>query len=174
MNFKMILRYGLFSAGFLIITNLIIFLLLGASSDNYGIGEVLGYSSITLSLVFVYFGIRQYRNDQLDGYINFGQSLKIGLLIALFPALAFGIYNVVYVEVLDPDFMENYYQHQLQLMEASMSSAEFETAKSQMEAEKEMFMNPGIQFFVMFLTVWIIGLIITLVSSLTLIKKQKS
>ncbi len=55
-----------------------------------------------------------------------------------------------------------------------MSSEDFESAKAQMENEKAMFMNPMTQFFVMFLTVWIIGLIITLISSFSLTKKEKS
>ncbi|MEP2772116.1 MAG: DUF4199 domain-containing protein [Fulvivirga sp.] len=174
MNFKIIFRYGLYASAFLVTTGFLMFFTLGTSPDNYKIGEILGYTSITLSLVFIYFGIRQYRNEQLNGYIGFGQATKIGLLIALFPALAFGIYNLLYVEFLDPEFMDNYYQYQLQTMEASMSSQEFTSAKAQMETEKAMFMNPMTQFFVMFLTVWIIGLIITLISSFTLIKKEKS
>lgn len=174
MNFKIISRYGLYSAGFLIATGLLLFFILGPSPDYYEIGEVLGYTSITLSLVFVYFGIRKYRNEHLNGNISFGQAVKTGLLIAIFPALAFGIYNIIYAEILDPDFMENYYQYQLQTMEATMSTQEYEVARDQMEAEKEMFMNPAVQFFAMFLSVWIIGLIITLVSSFTLSKYQKS
>ncbi len=172
MNFKIIYRYGLYSSAFLIATGLLLFFILGPSPEYYDIGEILGYSSITLSLVFIYFGIRQYRNDQLNGFINFGQATKVGLLIALFPALAFGLYNLVYVEFLDPEFMENYYQHQLQSMQNTMSSKEFESAKAQMEAEKDMFMSPITQFFVMFLTVWIIGMIITLISSFSLTKKR--
>ena len=174
MNAKIISRFVLYAAAFLVGTGLAIFFALGTSPDNYGIGEILGYSSITLSLVFIFFGIRQYRNEHLNGNINFGQALKVGLLIALFPAFAFGIYNIVYAEILDPEFMDNYYQYQLDAMQTTMSASEFEVAKAQMESEKDIFMNPITQFIVMFLTVWVIGLIITIISSITLIKKEKT
>ena len=51
---------------------------------------------------------------------------------------------------------------------ASMEPAEFEEMKAKMESEKEMFQNTGMQFFLMFLTVFIIGLIVSIVSAIIL------
>jgi len=174
MNLKIITRYGLYSAALLMVLGLISHAFLGTSPDNYGIGEIVGYSSIILSLVIVYFGIRQYRNDHLQGDITFWQALKVGLLISLFPAIAFGIYNVIYVEFIDPEFMDKYYNHQLAQMQASMSKQEFQVAKADMESQKDMFMNPTVQFFIMFLTVWLIGLVISTVSSFSFVLNKSN
>ena len=60
---KLIIRYGLYSATFLIVTGVITFLALGGSSagsQEYAKGEVLGYLSIIVSLVFVFFGIKKF------------------------------------------------------------------------------------------------------------------
>ncbi|MTI19733.1 DUF4199 domain-containing protein [Fulvivirga sp. RKSG066] len=169
MNTKIIIRYGLFSAGILIIISVASLIVLGTSEENYDVGEIIGYTSIILSLTTIYFGIKKYKNEHLNGSINFWQALKVGLLIAVFPSITFGLYNVIYVEYIDPTFMDSYYQHELQKLEESMTATEYEVAKAEMESQKEMFMNPTIQFFVMFFTVWLIGLIITIVSSFSFI-----
>jgi flagellar biosynthesis protein FlhB len=94
--------------------------------------------------------------------------MKVGVLIVLIPALAFGVFDVLYVAVFNPDFMEKYYQHQLSQMQQSMTGEKFEAARAEMESEKAMFSNPAISFMVMFLSVFVIGVIITVISSLIL------
>ena len=39
---------------------------------NYGAQEVVGYASIILSTVFVYLGIKRFRDKELNGIISFG------------------------------------------------------------------------------------------------------
>lgn len=168
MNWTIISRFGTYAALVLIAMGLLSFLLLGTSPENYNIGEVIGYSSIVIALLFIYFGIKNYRDKQLNGSISFWNGLKIGLLIALFPALAFALYNLVYVEFINPEFMNNYYKHQIAEMKANLPAKEFLSAKAQMESEKELFMNTGFNTLIMFLTVWIIGLVVSILSSLVL------
>lgn len=168
MNWTIISRYGLYAASVLIAMGLLSFAFLGSSPENYGIGEVIGYSSIVFSLLFVYFGIKNYRDRQLNGCIDFWNALKTGLLITLFPALAFAIYNYIFVEFIDPDFMDTYYEHHLAEMKENLSTEEFLTAKAQLESEKEIFMNTGLNVLIMFLTVWLIGLIVSILSAILL------
>lgn len=172
MNWKIISRFGTYAALVLIGMGLLSFLLLGTSQENYNIGEIIGYSSIVIALVFVYFGIKNYRDKHLNGNISFWKGIQIGLLIALFPALAFALYNLVYVEIIDTEFMNNYYKHQISEMKVNLSAEEFLVAKAQMENEKELFMNTGFNTLIMFLTVWIIGLIVSILSSLVLQKTK--
>ena len=90
----------------------------------------------------------------------------------LIPSIAFGLYNLFYIEVLDPSFMDNYYQYTIEEYKASMEPAEFEAMKAKMESEKEMFQNTFLQFFLMFITVFVIGFIVSLISSMILKKDQ--
>jgi len=59
-------------------------------------------------------------------------------------------------------------------MKANLSPSEFYTEKEAMEANKELFASPLVQFVVMFLTVWIIGLIAAVTSSIILSTKKSS
>jgi hypothetical protein len=163
---KTVLRYGLFSA----ITIVILFT---ASwfifrDSNFEAQEVFGYTSMVLSLLFVFFGIKHYRDKENGGQLTFGQGMKVGLLIVLIPALIFGIFDIFYTTVLNPGFLDRYYTAEVAKMQQSLSASEFQAAKAELDAEKEMFSKPGVAPLVMFLTVFIIGVIVTVISSLIL------
>jgi hypothetical protein len=163
---NIIIKKGLYSAALLIMINLLSLLIIGTDPSNYGIGEIIGYSAIVLSLGFVILGIRQYNLLYDDS--NFLKNMAIGSGISFFPSLWFGVYNIVYVKWIDPDFMKNYTNYSLENMKTSMSAAQFEVAKAKMIEDLAIFENLYFQFFIMFMTVFIIGLIITVLSSMFL------
>ena len=133
--------------------------------------EVMGYVSIVVSLSFVYFGIRHFRDKENDGKVSFKKALTIGILISLITALTFGLLDVLYTEVLNPDFMDDYYGEVVETMRANLPAAELDAQLAQLEAEREQFSNPFVSFTIMSATVFIIGCIVTLLSSLILQRK---
>ncbi|MEL6812103.1 MAG: DUF4199 domain-containing protein [Bacteroidota bacterium] len=165
-----ILRYGIYSA----ITIFGLFLIgwfIGKALDlGFAGQEVVGYTTIVLSLSFVFFGIKHFRDKQNDGVVSFGKALTIGLLISLFAALAFGLIDVIY-RYLNPNFVAEYYAYQTSQLETTLSGAELEAALSDMEAQREMFSSTFMSFLLMSLTVFVIGIIVSLISSLILQRK---
>jgi len=166
---KTVFRYGLISIIVLVIGGYLNFLIF---KDNYASQETGGYITILLSLIFVYFGIRQYRDKWNGGTITYGRAFMVGILIVLFPSIAFGIFDVVYIRYLDPGFSEKYYAYTAGQMKASMSPAQYQAKIQQMESSKAMFNNVYFQFITMAATVFLIGLVVTAISSLILQKKQ--
>lgn len=164
-----ILRFGIWSALSICILFLISSLLL--KDLDFNTQEIYGYVSIIVSLSFVFFGIKHFRDRENNGLLSFGKGLLIGLLITLFASMTFGIYNVVYVEYIDPNFMTEYYNHSVEQVSKTLSGTELQVKLKQMEDEKDMFSNPFMNFSLMFLTVFMIGFIISLISSLILSKK---
>lgn len=164
---KTVARFGLFS-GIVIVVLFFLSWMIFRNDTEYGIREVFGYASIVISLLFVFFGIKHYRDKENGGRLSFGKGMKVGVLITLVPALMFGLFNALYVVVLNPDFMKTYYSHYLAEMQKTMTPDKFELARAEMEKEWAMFSNPVISSFVMFLTVFIIGVIITVISSFIL------
>lgn len=164
-----VLKFGTYSSILLIVLFGISFFFEGAMS--YETSEIFGYATIVLSLSFVYFGIRNYRDAINNGTVSFGKALKIGVLITLLAALTFGLINVVYTEVINPEFMGEYYNHNIEKYRASLPAAEFEAKLKEMESQKDMFTNPVFNFALMSITVFIIGFIISLLSALTLQRK---
>lgn len=162
---KAILRYGGLSVVFMVIFFLIEDI--AFKTDNFNTKEIFGWVGIFLSTIFVFFGIRYYRDKVNNGMLSFGKGLQVGLLILILPSLAFGIFNVIYVW-LNPEFMETYYNFKLNEIKASMPPAEAALEIQSMEKQKDMWMSPAIQFFGMFISVFAIGLIVTVISTLVL------
>lgn len=168
---RTVLRFGLISSIVIIALFLLEFLIYHDS--NYAAQEVFGYASMVLSMLFVFFGIKHYRDKENGGRLTFGQGMKVGVLIVVIPALAFGLFDILYVTVINPHFMENYYNHYVAQMQQSMPAAEFAKARSEMDAQMAMFSNPVMSGLVMAVTVFMIGLIVAVISSLVLRRNVK-
>lgn len=166
---KTILRYGFYGAITICILFLVSWFLLDGLS--FSIQEVFGYVSMVLSLGFVYFGIKHFRDKENGGKVNFKKALIIGILISLITALTFGILDVFYIEVLNPNFMEEYYESVVESMKNSLPPDEFASQLAEIEAQKEQFSSPIFSFVLMAATVFVIGFIISLISAFILQRK---
>jgi F0F1-type ATP synthase assembly protein I len=151
--------FGIFFLEWLIFRN---------NSENYDVREIVGWVGILLSTIFVYFALKYYRDKQNNGELSFGEGLKLGVLLILLPAMAFGIFNVLYILFLDPNFLDTYYNYQLEQIKKSVPLAELDSKMKAVQQEKEMFESPFVQFIVMFLSVFVVGLIVTIISTLIL------
>ncbi|WP_299529862.1 DUF4199 domain-containing protein [Ulvibacterium sp.] len=167
---KSVLRYGLF--GSITICVLFLFSWFAFKDADMSTQEVLGYASMIISLSFVYFGIKHFRDKENQGKVTFKKGLTIGIVISLITALAFGVLDLIYVKFINPDFLTEYYEVILNEMEETLPPEEFKLEQAKMEAEKQFFADPMMNFLIMFLTVFIIGFIISLISSLILQRKN--
>jgi hypothetical protein len=69
-------------------------------------------------LCFVYFGIKQYRNHELNGEIDFKTAFIVGALISIFAAVGFGIADAIYITKINPDFAAQYLAYRNGLIDA--------------------------------------------------------
>lgn len=165
-----ILRYGAYGAAAICVLFLLSWFL--GSSLDFGTQEIIGYASMVLSLTTVFFGIRHFRDRQNSGTLSLGEGLKIGLGISLITALAFGVLDMAYMWM-NPGFTDTYYDTILTQLQAELSPAEFEQRKAELESQRALFSNPLMSFLLMAFTVFLIGIIMTVVSSL-LLKRSPS
>jgi Protein of unknown function (DUF4199) len=71
-------------------------------------GMIIGFTSMMMASLMIYFGIRQYRDTVMGGEIRYWPALKVGLLIS---AVAVGCYVLTWEIIFygfEPDFMEKY------------------------------------------------------------------
>ncbi len=141
--------YGLLTAALLFLAALVL-----GKELSFSTQEVIGYISMVVSLSFVFFGIKSYRDKVNNGNVSFGKAFTIGILISLFAGLGFGIVDYIYTTVINPDFMEQY----------------IETMRSQGHEGEIPTYSSGFLALIMFLTVAVIGIIISLLSALVLKK----
>src|SRR6187402_2494918 len=78
--------------------------------DSIGFDRALyvGYTVIVISFLFVYFGIRSYRDNVLGGRISFAKGVQAGIVITLISCVFYvGAWLVTYKQFF-PDFADKY------------------------------------------------------------------
>ncbi len=91
--------------------------------------------------------------------------------IAHLPSLMIGVLDALYVGIFDPEFMDRYYDYLIEEARTDSSPDEFEASLQSLESQREMFANPFILGVVMFFTVFLIGVVVTVISAFMLQKK---
>ena len=160
-----IIQNGLKSAIFLVAIFGLPLLFTGVPEPgDFMSSEIVGHIFILLSLVFVFLGMKQYREAN-GGTLSYWRAVYTGLLIAIFPAIAFGLYNILYVEVIDPEFMVKYSENIITERSVGKTAEEISAIRQTVMDEQQMFGNPAVMFLVMFLSVIVMGLIVSLISA---------
>jgi len=136
---------------------------------------VLGYTSIVLSFLLVFFGIRSYRDNVDNGQITFLKAFAVGISITLISCICYVVtWEVMYYNVF-PDFWDRYGAHLVEKLRASGASPAVVQAKlQQVKKYKEMYKNPLINAAMTFIEPFTIGLVITLISAVALRRKPQS
>ncbi len=158
------------------VTSAIVFFLmlyLGKNLD-FGIQEVLGYISIFVSLSFVFLGIKYFRDKENNGTVSLGKALIIGIIISLFAAMAFGIVDTLYLIHINPDFPQQYMEYALSNMKETLPANEFEIEKEKLINNMKNYNNPYFGGLIMFITVFMIGVVVSIISSVILQRKSIS
>jgi hypothetical protein len=168
---KTILTFGLISGG-------LISLMMGLTvtfQDKLGHSYVIGYTTIVLSLMLTFFGVRSYRDNIQNGHITFGKAFLVGLSITVISCLCYVVtWEIIYFNFM-PDFMDKYGAHILQKMQASGATAAAIQQKSEeINKLKVMYKNPLFNAAITFIEPFPVGLVITLLSAAVLRKKAPS
>jgi hypothetical protein len=149
-----VLKFGFY--GLLIGLGLFLAGLVFMKDADLSTGEIVGYTTMIASLSFVFFGIRHYKEKVNKGKISFGKAISIGMLISCFPAIGIAIADYIYTKIINPNFFEEY----------------VEIMQSQGHTDPIPEWGSATMAFIMFLTVMILGLIISILSGLVLQTKS--
>ena len=169
---KIILTYGLISGAIAAALMLGMGLYLGDSPENFENGEIFGYTGIILSMLFVFLGVRAYRDQVAGGQLSFGRGFQVGILITLISCICYVLAWQVVYRTLTPNFMEHYMTYTLAQMEKSGATATQIAEKSaEMKKFGEMYKNPLVNMAFTFIEPFPIGLLVTLLSAGILRKK---
>jgi hypothetical protein len=170
---KTILTFGLISGA---ISSLVMVAIL-PFKDRIGFerGPVIGYTSIVLSFLLVFFGIRSYRDNIGNGKITFLKAFAVGISITVISCICYVVtWEVIYYNFL-PDFWDKYGAHLVEKLRASGASPAAVQAKlEEVRRYKELYKNPLLNAVLTFIEPFPIGLVITLISALALRRKAQS
>jgi hypothetical protein len=170
---KTVLTFG-------IISGVVISVLMGITTvfaDRIGFDRaiIVGYTSMLMAFLLVFFGIRSYRDNVSGGEISFGRAFTVGILITLISCLFYVvIWQIIYYNFL-PDFADKYANHVIEQSRASGATPE-QLAKqtAEMKDMKALLNNPWLSSAVIFISEPLpVGLVMTLVSALILRRKRR-
>ena len=135
-------------------------------------GALVGYTSIVVSFLFVFFGVRAYRQS-LDGApLTFGNAFGVGIMITLISCVCYVASWMVVNHYFMPDFIEKYSTFVLdQLRNSGAAQAAIDAKANELAAFKTMYGNPFMVAALTFLEPFPVGLLVTLVSAFTLRRK---
>jgi hypothetical protein len=129
-------------------------------------GAVIGYTSLVLSALLIYFGVRSYRDHVVGGPLTFGQAFKVGISIALVSALCYVLtWELVYFK-LAPDFGDKFSAYSVERVVAQGATAEeIETAQRKAADFKRLYDQPLMNAAITFAEPFPFGLLAALVSA---------
>lgn len=129
-------------------------------------GAIVGYTSMVIAFLMVYFGVRSYRDNVLGGSIGFGRAFATGLLITLVASLCYVVtWEYVYFN-LTPDFVDKYSAYAMeQARQAGATDAAIAAKAKELAEFKEMYKNPLVIAAFSLIEPLPVGLLFTLVSA---------
>jgi hypothetical protein len=135
-------------------------------------GEILGYITIVLSALLVFFGVRSYREKVAGGRLTFGRGFAVGILITLISSACYvGTWEILYFKFM-PDFSDKYAAHMVEREKAAGASQQkIDESEQKAKEFKQMYANPAYNIALTFMEVFPIGLVVATVSAGILRKK---
>ena len=168
-----VIKYGLISGALISV----MMMLTIPFHDQIGFGTsgmVVGYTTMVVAFMLIYFGVRSYRDTVGGGTIRFGRALAVGVLIAAVSSACYvATWEVMYFKFM-PDFMDKYSAYAVKNSRASgASEAKIASQKAEMDQMAVMYKNPLYNAALTILEPLPVGLIIALVSASVLSRQRK-
>ncbi len=141
---------------------------------NIDHGYIIGYTTMVLAFLLIYFGVRSYRDNVAGGTVGFGRALAVGALITTVASLCYvATWEVLYFNF-EHDFLRKMQAHELDKARLSGTSEEA-LAKKKVEMDKMavMYDNPAYNAALTFIEPLPVGLVIALVTAGVLSRKKK-
>jgi hypothetical protein len=136
-------------------------------------GLIIGYTTIVLAGLLVFFGIRSYRDNVSGGKLTFARGLAVGILISLLSNCFYvATWEITYFKFM-PDFAEKYAAQMVEHAKSTGASQQkIDETTRQAEQFARNYHNPLYNISMTLLEPFPVFVVITLVSAAILRKKS--
>jgi hypothetical protein len=169
---KIVLTFGLIAGA--VLSAMMLITIPFQDKLNVDHGYIIGYTTMVLAFLLIYFGVRSYRDNVAGGTVGFGRALAIGTLITAIASLCYvATWEVLYFNF-EHDFLRKMQAHEIDKARASGVSEEA-IAKKKVEMDKlaVMYDNPLYNAAFTFIEPLPVGLVIAFVTAGVLSRKKK-
>ena len=172
---KIVLTFGLIS-GIIIVA---MFFITDPFANNMEMSnaQIVGYATMVIALSTIFVAIKIYRDKHLGGEIKFGKGFLLGILITLVAGILYSAGWELYVSTTGLDMHKFYADYAAaaieKMKEAGATAQEIKDATAQNDQMMSAMQNPIIRFlFTMFMELFPVGLVISLISAAILKNKN--
>jgi hypothetical protein len=161
---KTVWTFGLISGAILSATMLATIPFVVSIGFDYGM--LVGYTTMVLAFLLVFFGVRSYRDNVAGGTVGFGRAAAVGSLIVVIAAACYvATWELIYFE-LAPDYAAKIEAHMVQQARSSGKSPEaIQEQIAGVRRNMELYRNPAINAAITFVEPLPVGLVFVLVSA---------
>jgi hypothetical protein len=170
---KIVLTFGLIAG--LILAAMMLITVPFHEQIGFDAGTVIGYTTMVLAFLMVFFGVRSYRDTLSGGTVTFGRALLVGVLIvAVATACYVATWEFIYYKFA-PDFADKYAAHVLEKARAAgATEAQLAERTRELTEFKEMYRNPLVNIALTVLEPLPVGLVFSLVAAGVLSRKRRA
>lgn len=171
---KYVLKFGLIAGGMMSAMMLATVPFMHKFGMEWGL--VIGYSSMVIAFLMIYFGVRAYRDAVLNGVIGFGAAFRAGLLITILSSACYvATWEVVYFGGFAPNIMEDYVAQTIAKAKTSgKPQPEIDAEIKELEQMQINYRKPLYNIAYTFIEPLPVGLLITLITAGVLSRKRRS
>jgi len=169
---KTVLTFGLISGA--VLSAIMLATIPFHDAIGFDRGAIIGYTSMVLAFLLIFFGVRSFRDNVAGGTVSFGRALTVGALIAMVASLCYvATWEVIYFK-LTPDFATKYQAYELEKARSGGANDEvIARKKAELDKFAVMYRNPVFNAAVTFLEPLPVALVVALVSAGVLSRRKK-
>ncbi|MEO7997891.1 MAG: DUF4199 domain-containing protein [Gemmatimonadaceae bacterium] len=170
---QVVIKFGLISGVVIGLCLMVVFTL--TQKFNMGHSLITGYATMVLGFSVVYFGVRSYRDNHLQGRITFGKAFKTGILISLITCVFYvAAWEIMFFSGMVGDFEKTYSESVIAKTKASgASQAKIDATIAEMNHFAEMYRNPLYNSAMTFLEPLPVALLTSLIAAFALSRRRK-
>ena len=167
---KIVLTFGLIAGAILSVMMLIQF----QFQIGFDEGAIIGYTTMVLAFLMVFFGVRSYRDNVAGGSVTFGRAFAVGLLITIVASVCYvATWQFVYYRLV-PDFGDKYAAYAVEKTKRSGATDAQVAAKTREMTElNQMLKKPLVNIALTFVEPFPVGILFTLITAVALSRKPR-
>jgi hypothetical protein len=171
---KVVWTFGLISGAILSAMMLLTIPFAFADSIGFDTGMIIGYTTMVLAFLLVFFGVRSYRDNVAGGAVGFGRAFTVGSLIVLIASVCYvATWEVIYFK-LAPGYSTKMQAYMVDRARASGESPEVIQEKvTEAEDFMERYQNPAFNAALTFREPLPVGLVFALMSAGILSRRRR-
>jgi hypothetical protein len=169
---KIVLTFGLIAGAILSVMMLIT--LPFQERIGFDKGAIIGYTTMVLAFLMVFFGVRSYRDNVAGGSVTFGRAFAVGLLITIVASVCYvATWQLIYYR-LTPDFGDKYAAYAIEKAKKSgATDAQIAEKTKEMAQFSQMYKKPLVNIALTFLEPLPVGILFTLITAVALSRKRR-